>query len=52
MKSQHYQKLQQLLEGAFSAHRLADWDNKSARETIARTIVKRFKRYMKTQKND
>ena len=49
MNQEHdYKKLQQLIEEAFSAHQRADWSNSTARETIARAIVNRFKGYIET----
>tara|TARA_B100001250_G_scaffold410493_1_gene437040 strand:- start:1009 stop:1194 length:186 start_codon:yes stop_codon:yes gene_type:complete len=46
MKSEHYTKLQNLIESTFEAHQFADWSNKTARATIAKSIIKRFKEYM------
>lgn len=46
MKSKHYTKLHEMIATALAAHQLADWSNKTARDIIIRTIVKRFKEYM------
>jgi hypothetical protein len=46
MKSKHYTKLHEMIATALAAHQLADWSNKTARDIIIRTIIKRFKEYM------
>ncbi len=46
MKKEHYIKLQNLIESTIDAHQYAEWHNKTARSTIAKVIVKRFKEYM------
>ena len=46
MKSEHYIKLQSIVKSTMDAHQYAEWTNPTARSTIAKVIVKRFKEYM------
>jgi len=47
MKQEHLDKLQQILDSALSAHRTAKWESEIARKIITKSIVKRFKNYLK-----
>ena len=50
MKKKHLIALRRMIEESLSAHRIANWDSPTARKTIAELLVKKFAKYMKTQK--
>jgi len=51
MKKKHLVELTDIITTALDAHKMAEWDNKSARDLIAGLMVKRFADYMKAEEN-
>jgi len=48
MNSTDYDKLQEFINEVLNAHKLAKWELSFTRMTIAKVIVKKFKRYIDT----
>ena len=46
MKQKHLDKLYEIIEASLNAHKMAKWDNKRARATITRIMIKKFKQYL------
>jgi len=51
MKKKHLVELIDIITTALDAHKMAEWDNKSARDLIAGLMVKRFASYMKAEES-
>ena len=49
MKKKHLIALREMIEHSFSAHKMANWNDLSARKTVAGLLMKKFAKYMKTQ---
>tara|TARA_R100001377_G_scaffold65480_1_gene40840 strand:- start:183 stop:341 length:159 start_codon:yes stop_codon:yes gene_type:complete len=50
MEKKYLKELTNIITTTLDAHKMADWDNKSARDVIAGVMVKKFKKYL--EKND
>ena len=52
MKQEHLDQLRHILDTSLSAHQTAKWQSAIARKIIAKSIVKRFKRYIESYESD
>ena len=51
MKKKHLVTLRGMIKSSLEAHKMADWSNESARDTVAGVIMVTFSKYMKDQEN-
>ena len=49
MKEKDFIELQKYIEEILSAHQRAKWSNKSVRQTIAKRIIEKIKKFMETK---
>ena len=49
MKKKHLIVLREMIEHSFSAHKMANWSEATARKTVAGLLMKKFAKYMKEQ---
>ena len=50
MKKKHQTALGNMIKESLNAHKMANWNDSTVRETIAKLLVKKFAMYMKQQK--
>mgnify|MGYP001191110928 CR=1 FL=1 len=51
MKKKHLIVLREMIEHSFSAHKMANWNDLSARKTVAGLLMKKFAKYMRDQED-
>tara|TARA_R110000796_G_scaffold58196_2_gene134482 strand:- start:372 stop:557 length:186 start_codon:yes stop_codon:yes gene_type:complete len=49
MEKKYLKELTNIITTTLDAHKMAEWDNKSARDVIAGVMVKKFASYMEDQ---
>ena len=51
MKKRHLVSLIRIIKDSLSAHRIADWSDKTVVEIVAENITKKFSKYIKEQED-